>query len=83
MGLNPENPNRNNRPEHGRPPLIDHPVVPVGHDSLLEIAPPHRQRLKVQTLGSAETPCGISTMPDLPLVQPGRELPLAEAANPS
>ena len=51
-GLNPENPNRNNRPKHGqagdcpardvdrtiRFRSIDHRVVPVGHDSLREIA---------------------------------------------
>ena len=51
-GLNPENPDRNNRPEHGQTGdgptrdvdratcfrSIDHRVVPVGHDSLREIA---------------------------------------------
>src|SRR5207253_7114731 len=51
-GSNPENPNRNNGPEHGqagnRPARrvdrtirfgpVHHGIVPVGHDSLLEIA---------------------------------------------
>ncbi len=65
-GLNPENPNRNDGSKHGearnRPAgrvnrtirfgPVHHGIVPVGHNSLLEIASGRlslRQRLKVQT----------------------------------
>ena len=69
-GLNPENPDRNNRPEHGeagdcpardvdraiRFRSIDHRVAPVGHDSL-HIASVRRSPPAAQ----GSNPCGSSS----------------------